>query len=92
MSTIEWLIELGAALAVKAAKLKRVVLPPKLEGAVHTYPDMPENATVEDWPMSGISYYALHVCVKCGLYNEKRAAYTTPPCREKPPSVIVELP
>ena len=73
----------AAELALKLLQLKRVKVPPKLEGPVHTYPKELTAST---------TYYQLHCCTKCSLFNEDMAAYTVPPCREKQPKVIVELP
>jgi hypothetical protein len=71
MSLLSSIAELATTLAARLLKLKRVVLPPKLEGPVHTYPPEMTRAT---------TFYDLHCCTKCGLFNERRAAYTVPPC------------
>lgn len=31
-------------------------------------------------------------CLKCGVYNPRRAKFTQPPCSEKFPPVLMELP
>lgn len=79
MSLLSDLLGAAVGIAARALKLKRVVLPPKLEGPKHTY---------------SIDLYSrgYNHCLKCGVYNPRRAAFTTPPCSEKLPSVIVELP
>lgn len=79
MSLLADLFGAAVGLAARALKLTRVQLPPKLEGAQHKY---------------SIDLYSrgYNHCLKCGVYNPRRAAFTTPPCSEKLPSVIVELP
>lgn len=31
-------------------------------------------------------------CTKCGVYNPRRQLHTQPPCSERLPSVILEMP
>ena len=69
-------------LAAQLLRLKRVKLPPKLEGPVHVYPSELS---------SSVTYYAMHCCTKCGLFNENRAAYTVPACSQRRPAGV-ELP
>ena len=78
MSLLESALDLVTTLAARALKLKRVLLPPKLEGPKHTY---------------SIDLYSrgYNHCLKCGVYNPRRAAFTTPPCSEKLPPVKMEL-
>lgn len=83
MSLIGDALAAGVGLAARFLRLKRVTLPPKLVGPTHLYPD---EMTL------GVTYYAMHCCTKCTKFNANRAAYTAPPCTEKPPTVIVELP
>lgn len=75
-------LELAGA-GLQLLRLKPVKTSPLLIGPVHTYPDA---------MTSMVTYYQLHCCTKCSLFNERRAAYTDPPCKEKLPKVIVELP
>lgn len=74
MSTIGWLFGL-------AGKLLRKVLPPRLDGPIHTFIP-PETKSV--------TYYQLHRCTKCLTFVEKRAAYTSPRCKERPAKVIID--
>lgn len=36
------------------------------------------------------TWYDLYICRKCMDFVDSRAAYTRPPCPEKPPTIIVE--
>jgi hypothetical protein len=71
---------LGAAVGgmARMLRLKRVKTSPLLDGPVHTYPSEMTRA---------VTFYELHFCTKCGLFNANRAAYTSPPCKG-----AVELP
>lgn len=70
-------VELGIPLAAGALKLKRVVLPPKLEGEGHRYPPTGD--------VSELSFFAYRQCQRCNEYNQTRARFTQPPCPGFPP-------
>lgn len=79
MSLLSSALDFAATLAARVMKLKRVVLPPKLEGPEHKY-------------STDVYTRGYNHCLKCGVYNPRRARFTQPPCSEKYPPVLMELP
>ena len=77
MSLLGDALAAAVGVAARLLRLRRVKTSPLLEGPVHTYPSVMTRQ---------ITYYELHLCTKCGLFNENRAAYTTPPCKGAPPT------
>lgn len=70
----------------KLVGLKPIEHPPALRGEKHSYPDLlaPENRA--------LTFTQAHSCKRCGKFNDRRAAFTDPPCKGSLEKVLVELP